>query len=131
SLSLLIRLGRYWQRGLTISGVRNDFSVANFYDALRSCGHLPVMRDDNDRASFAVQFLQDAENFLATMAIKRAGRLVCQNHIRIIDKGARDGNALLLTAGKLAGRCWVRSPMPSRWRIISAFWRRSAFFRPA
>ncbi len=54
------------------------------------------MRDDDDGASFAVQFLKDAKDFLAAMAVERTRWLVRQNNISIVDEGAGDGNALLL-----------------------------------
>ncbi len=60
------------------------------------------MRHDDDGAPFTVELLKDAENFFTAMAVERAGRFVGKNDLRIVDERAGDGNALLLSAGKLA-----------------------------
>ncbi len=99
---LFNRHGRRRAFGFTVSRIRNDLAVANFDDALRTGGDLPVMRHDDDGAPFTVELLKDAENFFTAMAVERAGRFVGKNDLRIVDERAGDGNALLLSAGKLA-----------------------------
>ncbi len=42
---------------------------------------------------------REGDDFLAGARIKIAGRLVGENEIGMIDKGAGDGDALLLAAG--------------------------------
>lgn len=103
-LLLLNRHRHHSPLGLTVTCVGDDFAIANFYDALRPRCNLPVMRDDDDGASFAVQFLKDTKDFLATMAVERTRGLVRQNNISIVDKGASDGNALLLAPESWLGR---------------------------
>ena len=46
--------------------------------------------------------------------IQRAGRLVRQDDLRIVDQRARDGDALLLSAGKLAGMMLVAAGQADR-----------------
>ncbi|MNW03898.1 hypothetical protein D3C71_1999010 [compost metagenome] len=49
-----------------------------------------------------MQLVEDAQHLVAARAVERTGRLVGKNDFGIVHKGARDGNALLLAAGKLA-----------------------------
>ena len=51
-----------------------------------------------------IQSLQDFQNFRRGMAVQIAGRLVRQQESRVADDRARDGDALLLSAGKLLGQ---------------------------
>src|SRR5207244_1063123 len=41
------------------------------------------------------------QDLRAGMRVEVAGRLVGQQHLRLVDQGTSDGHALLLTAGKL------------------------------
>src|ERR1051326_7103742 len=67
-------------------------------------GNLRVMRhDDNGDSSLPVQLLEDRHNFQARPRIQCARRLIRQNNAGIVHQGARDRDALLLAAGKLAG----------------------------
>ena len=43
-------------------------------------------------------------HFLAQVLVQRAQRFVHQQHARVVDGGARQGDALLLSAGKLRGQ---------------------------
>src|SRR5690606_27316638 len=99
---LFHRHGRCGSLGLAVSRIRDDFAIANFNDALRAGSDLPVMRDDDDGASFAVELLKNAEDFFSAMTVKRAGWFVGKDDVRIVDQRAGDGNALLLSAGQLA-----------------------------
>src|SRR3954454_5085766 len=61
-----------------------------------------VVRDhDHGRAVFLVQLFEDAHDLVAHGGIEITGRLVGEHDARLSDDGARDGNALLLTAGQL------------------------------
>src|SRR5690606_35079564 len=98
---LFHRHGRCGPLGFAVSRIRDDFAIANFNDALRAGSDLPVMRDDDDGASFAVELLKNAEDFFSAMTVKRAGWFVGKDDVRIVDQRAGDGNALLLSAGQL------------------------------
>ena len=50
-----------------------------------------------------VELLKNSHDFDAGPAIEISGRLIRQKHFRAVDQGARDGDTLLLTAGKLTG----------------------------
>ena len=52
---------------------------------------------------FFVQRAQHLHHFLAMCRVEVAGRLVGENHRLVANDGARNGDTLLLTAGKLAG----------------------------
>ena len=71
-------------------------AVADLFDD----AHL--MRDDQHRdAERPVQIFDEGEDGLRGRGVERAGRLVAQQHLRIRRKRARNGDALLLPAGKL------------------------------
>ena len=62
------------------------------------------MRDQDDRdAQLLIDFLQQLENAGGCLRIKRAGRLVAQQHFRIVSQRPRDRDTLLLSAGQLRG----------------------------
>jgi len=54
-----------------------------------------------------MELFEQRENFIAAFAVEGTGRFVGENHRRIVDQGARDRDALLLTAGKF-GRTVIR-----------------------
>ena len=69
----------------------------------RALGGVRIVRDHHDRlAVIAVERLQQVEDLVAGLAIEIAGRLVAQQQRRVGDDGARDADALLLTARQLA-----------------------------
>jgi len=49
----------------------------------------------------AMQFMESPQNFLAAAAIQRPCRLIRENRCCTVHQGARDADALLLTAGQL------------------------------
>ena len=51
----------------------------------------------------AVELLQQRHDLEARRRIERAGRLVGEDQLRVVDQRARDGDALLLAAGELRG----------------------------
>ena len=59
------------------------------------------MGDDDQRDAPAVEFFQQAHHFLAGGAVEVAGRFVGEQHGRLHDRGAGDGDALALAAGEL------------------------------
>ena len=59
---------------------------------------------DESDAELFVQPLDLELQFLAQLLVERAQRLVHQQHWRIEDDRTRDGDALLLAAGKLLGK---------------------------
>ena len=58
------------------------------------------MRDHDDETILRDLF-QDLHHLHARLAVERAGRLVGEQDIRIVDERSRDGDALHLTAGHL------------------------------
>ena len=62
------------------------------------------MRDHDDGDAVLVELLKNAHDLDAGAAIEISGRFIRQQHLRIVDQRARDGDALLLTAGKLT---WI------------------------
>ena len=52
----------------------------------------------------AIERLEERENFIAALAIEVAGGFVAQEQRGVGDDGARDADALLFTAGELAGK---------------------------
>ncbi len=67
------------------------------------------MRDHDDgHPFFLVEALEQLHHFHAGLGIQRARGLVGQDDLRARDKGAGDGDTLLLAAGHLVGK--VRSP---------------------
>ena len=57
--------------------------------------------DDHRDAEFAVDVLDQLQNGVGGVGVKRAGGLVAQQDLGIGGKGAGDGHALLLPAGEL------------------------------
>ena len=56
----------------------------------------------NRNAFFIVEFLEKLHDFNASMRIQTSRWLICKEQFRVRHDGARNGNTLLLTAGKLA-----------------------------
>ena len=71
--------------------------------APRVAGDVRLVRDHDDGDALVVQLLENVHDLDARAAIEIARRLVGEQHVGIVDEGARDGDALLLAAGKLAG----------------------------
>ena len=63
---------------------------------LRIVGH-----HDDGLAVFAIEHLQQAEHLLSRLAVEVAGWFITHQQAWIGNKGARDGNTLLLAAGQL------------------------------
>ena len=57
------------------------------------------MSDHDDRGPLLIEVSQDAHDLLPVSGIQVARRLIGQQHVRLGDNGARNGDALLLAAG--------------------------------
>ena len=64
---------------------------------------LRVVRDHDDELIFC-DLLQQIHDLYARLAVERAGRLVGEQNVGVVDDGARDGHALHLAAGHLVRR---------------------------
>ncbi|KAG1451192.1 hypothetical protein G6F57_016230 [Rhizopus arrhizus] len=67
-------------------------------------GHGHVMRDQHHGVAFGMQFAEDLHHFLAGLGVQCAGRLIGEDHRAAVHQCTRDGHALLLPAGQLAGQ---------------------------
>ena len=85
------------------AAVSDDFAVLQFDDALRMLRHFHIVGDDHHGVAALVQLAEDRQHFLAGLGVQRAGRFVRQDNFAAVDQRARDADALLLAAGKLAG----------------------------
>src|SRR5207247_8536388 len=61
------------------------------------------MSYQHDGAALGAEFAEQTQNGLAGMRVEIAGWLIRKNNLGTVDQGARNGAALLLSAGKLAG----------------------------
>ena len=57
--------------------------------------------DHDDGRAFLIQLAKHPHHFLAMRGVEVAGRFVGEDQLGLADQGAGDGDALLLTAGKL------------------------------
>ena len=73
-------------------------------DAVGDVEHLVVVGggDDGDAALFA-ELVEELDDLLAGVEVEVAGRLVGEDDGGVVGEGAGDGDALLLSAGKLVG----------------------------
>ena len=82
----------------------HDQAVAQRQHPLAFLGQLGVVRDEHDGlVVFFMQLVKEIHHDAARLAVQCAGRLVGQDQRRLIDHGAGNRNALLLSAGKLVG----------------------------
>ena len=71
------------------------------------------MRDDDDgKPDASVDVADEFEYGFCRLRVKRRGRLIAQQHLRISGEGARNADALLLSAGEMAriGACLIGKP---------------------
>src|SRR5205809_7253594 len=64
------------------------------------CRQLCVVGDEQNRLAVAVQVTKELHHLLAAPGVERAGRLVGEEERGVVDQGARDGDALLLTTAQ-------------------------------
>src|SRR5690606_933325 len=74
-------------------------------DAIGAARHGQAVRDQEAGAALLAQALaHPLKDGGATLGVEAAGRLVGQHQRRLVDQGAGDGHALLLTAGEAGGK---------------------------
>ena len=132
--ALLFALFGAGGRGPLRRGLPHDPAVA---------GHLPVQHPDDpvrvfigqvrvvrhhDDQAFPADLPQDLHDLYARFAVQRAGRLVRQQDLRIVDQGPRDGHALHLAAAQLVGLLAQLVGQPD---LFQRFLRPAAAFLPA
>ena len=83
--------------------VTDDLPVAHDDDAFAIGGDVQFVRDHDDGDAGVVEFLEQPHDFDARAGVEIAGRLVGQHQFRLVHQRAGNGDALLLSAGKLAG----------------------------
>ena len=76
-------------------------AVAECDAALRPRGDVGLMGDEDHGDAACVQLLEQCDDLLGGTAVERAGRLVGEEDMRVVDERARDRHALLLAAGQL------------------------------
>ncbi len=71
----------------------------------RVVGHVRLVGDHDDGQSLAaIELGQEAHQLMAARGVEVAGRFIGEQHARLGGDGARDRDALLLTAGQFIGR---------------------------
>jgi hypothetical protein len=83
--------------------------------------------DEDEGFALAVQVVEEIEDFFAGLGVEVAGGFVGEDDERAVGKGAGDGDALLLAAGKLVGlviRRWSRPTWVASWVATSRIFRR-------
>src|SRR5262249_45873227 len=74
-------------------------------DPLGAAGDGAVVGDQDERqVLLPPQRLEQGDDLVPGVLVQVAGRLVGQQHVRVLDQGTGDGDALLLAAGQLAGQ---------------------------
>jgi hypothetical protein len=82
--------------------VGHDATVREPHDPVGATGDPGVMGDDDDRhPAVAVQLAERGHQLIRGGRVELAGRLVGEDHGRLVHEGSRDRHALLLAAGQL------------------------------
>ena len=76
-------------------------AVAEREPPLRAPGDVGLVGDDDHGDAGLVQLLEQLDDLLGGAAVERAGRLVGEDDMRVVDQRAGDRHALLLPARKL------------------------------
>lgn len=84
-------------------GVAEDLSVAEGDASLGEAGHLGVVGDHDDGVAVAVEVLEEVGDDLLVGGVEVSGGFVGEEDGRVVDEGASDADALLLSAGEFAG----------------------------
>ncbi|VFS83401.1 Uncharacterised protein [Salmonella enterica subsp. enterica] len=79
----------------------DNLAIVNFNNPLRLGGNQRIVRHNDHRMSAIAQLAQNRHHLFAGMAIQRAGRLICQNHLSTVHQSAGNTDTLLLSARKL------------------------------
>ena len=78
--------------------VARDESVAHEKLTARAGSDVRLMRDEDNRASGGVKLLEEFHDLMRRFRVEIARRLVRHDDVRIVDEGARDSDALALSA---------------------------------
>ena len=89
---------------LGLGHVADDDAVGETDHALGIGRDVGVMSHQHHRHALAVQFDEQLHHLLGGGGVERAGGLVGQEQERLVDDGARDRDALLLSARELVGQ---------------------------
>ena len=90
-------------------------AVDEVHEALRVGRHVGLVRHhQHGDAAFPVERHEQVHDLGAALGVEVAGGLVGEQHGGLGDDGARDGDALLLSAGKLGGRVILAVAEPDR-----------------
>src|SRR5258708_37102055 len=84
--------------------LRGDLSVMQLNTTVGQAGDDWVVSDHHDGTALLVEFAQEAQDELFVLRVEVACGFVGQNDARIVNQGAGDADALLLSAGKLRGQ---------------------------
>ncbi len=84
-------------------GVAEDLAVVEGDAAAGERGHFGVVGDHDDGVAFAVEAAEEIDDDALVGGVEVSGGLVGEQDGRVIDEGAGDADALLLSAGELAG----------------------------
>src|ERR1700675_1588767 len=85
------------------SAFGDDLAVIDDGEAVAEAfGFVHVVRGEEDGATFFLENADDVPELAAALGIESSGRLVEKKDPRIADQRGRDGEALLLTAGKFS-----------------------------
>ena len=89
-------------------------AVLNADHTLGALGNLAVMCNQNNGISRLMQLAENGQDLPSGFLVQIAGRLICQNQGGLDSNGARNGAALLLSAGKLVGPvpCFSKIGLP-------------------
>ena len=66
-------------------------------------GGLGRVRDHEDGLAIVIYLLKETQELVSRFGVERAGRLIGEDELRVCDKRAGDGGALLLSARDLIG----------------------------
>src|SRR5487761_2250653 len=84
-------------------GVAEDLAVAEGDASLGEAGHLRVVGDHDDGVAVAVEVLEEVGDDLLVGCVEVSGGFVGEEDGWVVDEGAGDADALLLSAGEFAG----------------------------
>lgn len=96
-----------------MSRVRGDFSIAQADDAAHLVGEFAVMRRNDESDVIALgEVKEQSEQTRGGFTVEIAGRLITEKKTGAIRERARDGDALLFAARKLA-RAMIQAMLQS------------------
>src|SRR5688572_23729655 len=82
----------------------NDHPIVHFHYPVGVGGKIFVVGNGDDGlAEFGSDLAEHIENYLGVVAVEVASGFVAHNDGGVVNEGAGDGYALLLSAGKFAG----------------------------